>query len=320
MRTGKVIQTLGIHVAFVLLFIGCTKSEPEPIVGSAINFAPQATRAVVTSLGNGDSFAVWARESSNGTSNMILTQEEVHCADNVWSYNHLRYWKMGATYDFYALYPHNLSGVSLTDADNNQPPHLVVSRFDARNATDLMAAEQTNLTYSGNPSPVLFTFRHLLSKVEIVGRIDPALATAGVSGQIVDAKLYGMAATGDCTIDIGTYGRWELSPISTAATPFQAAANIPLFMDGSSLFGEMLSIPQAVNDNFILEVTYEYTDPYQATTRNTKTIRLSTAGVSAWEPSMSYRYTFTLGNDYILFAKPEVSPWRTASGGIITIE
>lgn len=251
---------------------------------------------------------------------MILTQEEVHCADNVWSYNHLRYWEMGATYDFYALYPHNLSGVSLTDADNNQTPHLVVSGFDARNATDLMAAEQTNLTYSGNPSPVLFTFRHLLSKVEIVGRIDPALATAGVSGQIVDAKLYGMAATGDCTIDIGTYGRWELSPISTAATPFQAAASIPISMDGNSLFGEMLPVPQAVNDNFILEVTYEYTDPYQATTRYTKTISLSTAGVSAWEPSMSYRYTFTLGNDYILFEKPEVSPWRTASGGIITIE
>lgn len=319
MKTGKICPVIGIPI-LLLIATGCAKSEIEPTPETVIRFAPQSVRATVIDLGDGDSFAVWARESSNGTPNMILTQEEVYCTNNIWSYNNLKYWKIGATYDFYALYPHNTPNAQLDNINSDVSPKMTVSDFDASKAVDLMAAEQPDLAYSGNPSPVTFNFRHLLSKVEIIGQIDPALVNAGISGKIVAAKLYGLPATGTCTIDIGSYGSWEMGSATTSDAPFCTTTEGSLSTTGTSLFGEMLPIPQTISNDCVLELVYQYTDTNLAQTQYTKTIHLINAGVSAWEPSMSYRYTFTLGNDYILFDTPEVSPWRSASGGIITIE
>lgn len=137
---------------------------------------------------------------------MILRQETVRCAAGVWSYDNVRYWQQGATYDFYALYPHDVPQAVLADTDAGQTPRMTVTDFDTRRAEDLMVAEKVALAYAGSPSPVVFTFRHLLSKVEIVGRIDPALEAAGVSCRIVSASLYGLPATGSGTVAPGGYG------------------------------------------------------------------------------------------------------------------
>ena len=51
---------------------------------------------------------------------MILRQETVRCAAGVWSYDNLRYWQQGATYDFYALYPHDVPQAVLADTDAGQ--------------------------------------------------------------------------------------------------------------------------------------------------------------------------------------------------------
>ena len=55
---------------------------------------------------------------------MILRQETVRCAAGVWSYDNLRYWQQGATYDFYALYPHDVHQAVLADTDAGQTRKL----------------------------------------------------------------------------------------------------------------------------------------------------------------------------------------------------
>lgn len=310
---------MGILIA--CLTAACASNDTERVTEhEVIGFRPGLTRGAVISLGEGDSFAVWARESDSGTARMILTQEEVHCTGGLWDYDNLRYWKASVVYDFYALYPHDVVSAELQNNATGETPRISVTDFDARYSRDLMTAEQTDFLYTGNPTPVTFTFRHLLSKVELVGRIDPALDAVGVSARIVSAALYGMPATGSCTVDAGTYGTWSFGSPTTSAGPFSSSTENTLTVTGISLFGELFPFPQTVTDDFVLEIVYEYTDPDYSQNRFSKTIRLVDAGVTEWKPGTGYRYTFTVGSDYILFETPEVIPWRSASGGIVTVE
>lgn len=320
MKTGKFFRVLATGAAIVCLAAGCAKNTTESSDRKAILFSVPATRSAVTSLGEGDAFAVWARQSSAGAAQMILRQETVRCAAGVWSYDNVRYWQQGATYDFYALYPHDVPQAVLADTDAGQTPRMTVTDFDTRRAEDLMVAEKVALAYAGSPSPVVFTFRHLLSKVEIVGRIDPALEAAGVSCRIVSATLYGLPATGSGTVAPGGYGTWSLGGATTASEPFASAGDVALVTAGQSVFGELLLFPQAVSGDIVLEIVYECTEAGGMPRSFSKTVALADAGVNLWEPSMSYRYIFVASGDYILFEKPEVSPWRSASGGIVTVE
>lgn len=97
MKTGKIFRALATGMVIVCLAAGCAKSGAESSDRKAILFSVPATRSAVTSLGEGDAFAVWARQSSAGAAQMILRQETVRCAAGVWSYDNLRYWQQGAT-------------------------------------------------------------------------------------------------------------------------------------------------------------------------------------------------------------------------------
>ena len=326
MEMKGIVRSIGTGLAgltWLLAVTGCTRNGEEqvcPEQRQAIDFTPLVSRAVVTALGDGDAFAVWADKSRDGESRVILTQEEVYCTGGTWSYDHICYWEREAVYDFYALYPHDTPNAELRESGTGGNPRLSVTDFDTRDGHDLMCAEQTGIRYEGSPAPVKFTFRHLLSKVEIVGRIDPALATGGVSARIVSAKLFGLPATGSCTVAAGSDASWEPGAPTTADAPFRSTGEVALSTTGSSLFGEMLPFPQTLNDEVQLEIVYQYNDPNQTENRFTRTVRLADTGLTAWEPGMGYRYVFTVGSEYILFAKPEVVPWQSASGGSVTVE
>ena len=80
MKTGKIFRALATGMVIVCLAAGCAKSGAESSDRKAILFSVPATRSAVTSLGEGDAFAVWARQSSAGAAQMILRQETVRCA------------------------------------------------------------------------------------------------------------------------------------------------------------------------------------------------------------------------------------------------
>ena len=90
---------------------------------------------------------------------------------------------------------------------------------------------------------------------------------------------------------------------------------------GTDVFGDLLMIPQRVG-TFTVELSYWENDEEQ-TDANLKiaSFALPTGEVTEWEAGKSYRYTFTkdvAGN--IVFMKPVVTEWNTATGGIITVE
>ena len=305
---------------------GCTQSDPEPVeTGRDIGFTTSVTRAVKSSLGDGDSFVVWARETlSDGTSTLILTDENVSCENGVWSYDNIRYWKNGARYDFYALYPANVHA-SLENTTSGNTPQLKITGFNATESADLMTAEKTDFAYEPPAQPVAFTFRHLLAQVQFMGRIDPALDASGVSAHILSVRLYGMPGTGDCTVRPGESDTWTFGEATDVDAPFASGdfgnGDKELTTESISVFeNDLLLFPQTVGGGFKLEINYEYTDENNSSNTFTKSVSLADAGLTAWEAGRSYRYTFTVGSEYILFDKPEVVPWNTASGGSITVE
>ena len=86
---------------------------------------------------------------------------------------------------------------------------------------------------------------------------------------------------------------------------------------GTDIFGDLLMIPQPVKD-FEMSITYTLNDE---TEEQQVSYSLPVGEVAEWEAGRSYRYTFTVdvaGN--IIFMKPVVTEWNTATGGIVTVE
>lgn len=324
MWKNRNISTTRTLAAGLLLLSGCSKSGAGTVAqDEAIGFSTNVARSAVTEFAEKDRFAVWARETpAGGVPSLILEQESVTLENGEWGYTNLRFWRNGAAYDFYAVYPYELqSALKVTGAGGS--PYMEITDFDATQSADLMAAEETDLRYTPPARPVTFVFRHLLAQVRIEGRVDPALAASGrVSAEIVSVKLFGMPKGGSCTVWPGEDGVWTPGEPTTADAPFaENTAGLKLTASGQSVFtDDLLLLPQSVGEAFTLEIRYRYTEAGSTSDILTKSVNLAEAGLAAWAAGGSYRYTFTIGGEYILFERPEVVPWTSASGGSITVE
>lgn len=302
--------------AALLLCAGCVKQEdvlektPAPS-DEAISFTQTVTRAPVSSLGEGDAFAVWAQESKEGNSSMILSQERVYNETGVWRYDHTRYWKQGASYAFQAVYPHDTPNVTVTKFPGDDTPHLMIAEFDGSRGIDLMTTGVQEMTYTGNPAPVHFTFSHLMCRLEFVGRS----TVTGTTVDVKDVKLFGMSRTADYD---GFTRKWIPGETETTLThPFASAAGpFILTSAGTTVMTDILLFPQLVENDFFIEATIEGINGGL-----THTLALLDAGLVQWQPGHSYRYTISLtSNEDILFETPQVLPWSTGSAGIIPVE
>lgn len=314
--------------AAALLLAACSDTQSgEPACGAepAIGFRPEVTtRAAKTQLGDGDEFAVWARRTTGSAETMILEAEPVRHTPGGWVYDRTQYWLFGSTYDFHALYPAATPGVTLS-SDGTGALRFAVKDFDATGSTDLMVASAEGLDYSaGDPVPeaVTFAFRHLLARVEFIGRT----REQATSLTLRSARLYGLPATGsyDGTADLsGTgldEGVWTPGVPTTEADPFAESADVTLDYTGKSLFGEEpLVLPQRLNGQVVLELSWD--DPGTEGGVTVRRATIPSSVVEAWEAGGSYRYTFSVDAlNYILFDPPTVVPWNHLSGGSVTIE
>ena len=167
---------------------------------------------------------------------------------------------------------------------------------------DLMTASQT-ASYRGTASPVQFQFEHLLSRVSIAGRAENGNVT------INSITLTGVSESGSYDSASGWSG--------LAAGNGFTASNIQLNGTTADVIGNKLMIPQPVGG---MEVSVNY-KPDGASASLSATYELPvTEFVSSWEPGRSYRYTFVVYGNRIIFDKPTVTAWDDATGGIIVVE
>ena len=268
----------------------------------AIGFTSGMTKAAVTDVSEMENIRVWGTYTKDGSSADVFgtAGQEVHYVGGAWTYSPVRYWVLGAEYAFHAVYPAEVTGVMVGNGG------IVIKGFDATQGHDLMAATAKGIRYDEVSAiqPVSLTLEHLLARVNIVGMV-----TGGGQMHVQEIDFTGMKETGDYGAD-GWTGLQEGGGFSKTGFILNSAA-------GTDIFGDMLMIPQAV-EGFGVSITYtknEETEEQQVS------YPLPAGEVVEWEAGRSYRYTFTVdvaGN--IIFMKPVVTDWNTATGGIVTVE
>ena len=270
----------------------------------AIGFTSGMTKAAVTDVSEMENIRVWGTYTKGGSSAEVFgtAGQEVHYAGGAWTYSPVRYWVMGAEYDFYAVHPAEVAGVTVEDGG------IEIKGFDATEGHDLMAATAKGIRYDEVSAiqPVSLTFEHLLARVNIVGMV-----TGGGQMHVQEIDFTGMKETGDYGAN-GWTGLQEGGGFLKTGFTLNSAA-------GTDIFGDLLMIPQAVA-GLEISMTYTENDKTEAQTQ-TVTYPLPAGEVAEWEAGRSYRYTFTVdvaGN--IIFMKPVVTEWNTATGGIVTVE
>lgn len=307
-------KELVLSIAGALLLTACAdqQSREPQLDTAAIGFATSVTRSAtgpVSGFAAGDSFDVWAQmvmtdaggSPLTGTPVTVFSEEPVTTADGtVWSYVNTKYWEV-ADYAFAAIFPAEVDGASVA-FDTSGNPVFNIDNYNATANYDLMTASQT-ASYRGTASPVQFQFEHLLSRVSIAGRAENGNVT------INSITLTGVSESGRYDSASGWSGLADGNGFT--------ASNIQLNGTTADVIGNKLMIPQPVGG---MEVSVSYT-PDGASVSLSATYELPvTEFVSSWEPGRSYRYTFVVYGNRIIFDKPTVTAWDDATGGIIVVE
>ena len=307
-------KELVLSIAGALLLTACAdqQSREPQLDTAAIGFATSVTRSAtgpVSGFAAGDSFDVWAQmvmtdadgSPLTGTPVTVFSEEPVTTADGtVWSYVNTKYWEV-ADYAFAAIFPAEVDGASVA-FDTSGNPVFKIDNYNATANYDLMTASQT-ASYRGTASPVQLQFEHLLSRVSIAGRAENGNVT------INSITLTGVSESGSYDSASGWSG--------LAAGNGFTASNIQLNGTTADVIGNKLMIPQPVGG---MEVSVNY-KPDGASASLSATYELPvTEFVSSWEPGRSYRYTFVVYGNRIIFDKPTVTAWDDATGGIIVVE
>lgn len=313
-KRKKEMKELALSIAGALLLTACAdKQGEEPQADtSAIGFATSVTRSAtgpVSGFAAGDGFDVWAQMvmtdaggiSLTGTPVTVFSEEPVTTADGtVWGYVNTKFWEV-ADYTFAAIFPAEVNGASVTFGTAGNPV-FSIANYNATANYDLMTASQT-VSYRGTASPVQLQFEHLLSRVSIAGRAENGNVT------INSITLTGVSESGSYDSASGWSG--------LAAGNGFTASNIQLNGTTADVIGNKLMIPQPVGG---MEVSVNY-KPDGASASLSATYELPvTEFVSSWEPGRSYRYTFVVYGNRIIFDKPTVTAWNDATGGIIVVE
>ena len=291
---------------------------PDDGETDAIAFSTPQTKAVVEgSFSAWDAFSVWGWYTSDAGSNQPFDGVPVTSDGNNWSYTGgVRYWVLGAEYDFYAVYP--ATGIT---ASCTQDGTLTVTGFDASNtgdeAVELMTARKTGIrhTDASTIAPVELGFGHELAKVSVVLRTDP-----GVRATLNSALLYGMALKGDFSHNLkggGGVANWSnlSAAVTDGNTPFKNVSGGDISANSSmDIIGPLLLIPQSVSGlKLFVNLTRNGNEQV------TETIDLGTS-ITRWAAGQTYRYVLTVKVDAITFSDFTVPEWEeSGTGGNVNI-
>ena len=316
----------------------CAEVEVDGYEGaeSYIDFSPSVeTKALEEDAGEMDGFAVWAYYKEPGTGSYTEVFGKIGRTNNgvpvtrqndgTWTYDGLRKWEFGVIYNFYALYPMDVSGVSLRQSEDGTDPHITIDGYQINSednrGDDLMMAVSEGISYSDGdrPSPVIMRFSHLLSRIDLVCRPygEPDTWPEGYSPKVHSAKLYGPGTT--ASFDAGSWAV-DASTGTTADSPYaDAAVQAPVGIEKeTALLEDMMVFPQRFAPGICFEIAYSASEDNRV---RTSVIELVSMPLEAWEAGLHYKYTFSISPEgRIIFDVPAVQPWDEATGGIIIVE
>lgn len=304
-----------ISVFSIFLAVACTSDNDVPFPDSeapSIDFEGSAlTRGIVNAADDMSAFDVWgwySPISGTGTARQVFDATLVSRNGTTWTYDNIQRWQQGNSYQFYAIYPSFDAECGYESASCDQNGTFTINNFDCSKtgdeAVDLMTAVRSvGCGTDGYPGKVSMPFQHELAKVNIKATVE------GGNAIVTKITFSGMKTGGN--YNSASTDRWS----DTKSGSFINETRQPLDTKGVDLLGDMLLIPQNVNNDIKLKVEYILDDVQQQTP---KEFTLP-ATVEKWVAGKSYRYTITFKGNNIVFTV-NVASWNHSTGGIITVE
>lgn len=267
MKRISIKATMGL-AAILLLTAACTDelNDRPADTGRAIAFTPAAeTRVAVEGSALPDDFKVWGwyGESTGNIDKNVFNGTIIKAPS--WTYDGgAQYWIPGMTYNFYGVYPENVTASVTNDGT------IEVNNFDCSNAVDLMTATHTR-TYNGtNADAVNMQFKHELARVKV---------SVESNGATVDGlKVYGVGYKG--IFSSGVPSKWTVTGTAEEnTTPLSGETEL-----------DMLLLPTTDLTNAKLKVTYHYGSDESAT----RTDEASLAIAGGWTAGQQYHYKVSI--------------------------
>ena len=265
-----------------------------------------------------------------------------------WTYSPLRYWdKAASAYHFYAYAPHSDNFEGTASLASNSQNAFSISGFKQATTQSAMIDLMTDLTSKATvnstttkplgQNDVDFTFKHILSNINIrmaVGadlKADKANNPVTVTSVSVGAiKMDGsyaynegykwtLAATPTTQTFPATeqstgivFAADELKAIENTAANSLDASDVDTKATAVAGLTDLLFVPQAVIDDYVINVTYKIQNEVFS-----KTIKLNaflkttdnTSVLSTWEPGYKYTYILVIGPTPILFDVADITGW-----------
>ncbi|WP_294476375.1 fimbrillin family protein [uncultured Bacteroides sp.] len=330
----KKINSLAVLTAVVAsMFSACTNTE-EVVMEErrALDFSVftnKTTRAPETQGSlqtDGKSFGVWGY-STFGTdvTNVFLNQPVTYDGTaKVWEYSPLKYWDKLSSYELYAYYPYQSSGVTISDDVNK---NITVTDFTVAplvaNHVDLMLAGKVTQAVGAAINKVTFNFNHLLSNINLVFKKDIDIDATKVT--LMSVKIYGMSKKGTFVQTQSPNffsGNWTVSTSASDIVQVDdsdleelANSNVLANTDARAEFKDMLYIPQNTN-TLKLDVTYTLGEngaeqPFSRTLDLSYDATDRAYNPTSWGQNQKITYNFTINANVIEFDNPKVEDWAT---------
>lgn len=288
------IKSVVLPIVTLLLASSCTKSQTNEPATQPIRFSsPALTRSAINNVGelqsDGNAFSVWGWYSKDGSvAGQVFDHENVSwsTAANAWGYEGVKYWYVGYTYNFQALFPTTEDLGNVTCSQNGD---LSIDDFYATQSHDLMIASQSGITPQANqdPGPVSFRFEHQLAKLQF------QVKAVGRDLTVTSFKLNGVTCKADFAHTVAGGATWSNPVLSSAAdTYFAATDDIPVTTSTPvDILGDVL-VPPHTNLS-AAEITIGYHYDYETTDR-TATVKLSDLTTKQWDAGQQYAYTLSI--------------------------
>ena len=219
-------------------------------------------------------------------------------------------------------------GYKLTNTFADPDAYEIVNFFindNVADQVDLMVSnvETRNVTapgHSAETAPVVFTFHHLLTKINVKIKRSADFAQALNKKVIrITARLYGMKKKGNCVSGVWNTLPADVNPIGFTSS-FEnkdglltsAAAELQLWENG------LMLVPQDVNGvKLEVEFVVEHWDtatPPKLTKTTTETQLMTLPTTVEWANAKQITYMAQIeANSNIVFLSPKVEPWVESS-------
>lgn len=260
----------------------------------------------------------------------IFDGTEVKYNGSTCNYGTTQYWLMGQEYWFVALFPYSPQGVSDMTYDDSKLSFTYTLPSDLSNAVDLLAATDRRRFYLGSTtssttfSKVTFSFKHLLSQLNIQAALDEDLmykddddyeaSDPDYRDEFIEfhrVEICGSKTTATFTVapaatlstNPATTGTVDTKLIDSGADSklskiFSKALRITNNGKFSSFFSNtdaLLIMPQEFASDSEAKIVLTYT--VNGNTERERQIEIPLAGFK-WEAGKTYTYKFTVSKAY----------------------